>query len=131
MIRSMDEERLRVLQMLKDGKITPEEAVKLIEALESTEESIPDEPVQKARWLRVRVTDMSGKPKVMVNLPMTIVDWALRVGSKVPASYGGVNLAEMGIDLNELRQLLCTGFRGKIVDVEDEDEKQHVEVIIE
>jgi len=116
------------LQMLKDGKINVNEALKLIEALEATEKPV-NIPQARAKWFRVRITDMgSSKPKVMVNLPMGLVDWALKAGSKF-ANISGVDL--QGINLDELREAIVRGARGKIVDVVDEEDKQHIEVIIE
>ena len=128
----MDEERIRVLQMLKEDKITAEEALSLLEAMEaSTEVSESDVPQTPARWLKIRVTDLgANKPKVMVNLPMKLVNWALKTGSKF-SSVSGVDLDEMGVDLNDLSEALSYGFRGKLIDVIDEAEGQHVEIVIE
>ncbi|MBP8614008.1 MAG: hypothetical protein KBI40_04035 [Firmicutes bacterium] len=128
----MDEERLRVLQMLKEGKITAEEAVGLLEAMDlPTDVAESDVPQTPAKWLRIRVTDLgSNKPKVMVNLPMKLVNWALKTGNKF-SSVGGVDIDDMGVDLNELSEALSYGFRGKLIDVVDEDEGQHVEIVIE
>jgi len=128
----MDEERIRVLQMLKEDKITAEEALSLLEAMEaSTEVSESDVPQTPARWLKIRVTDLgANKPKVMVNLPMKLVNWALKTGSKF-SSVSGVDLDEMGVDLNDLSEALSYGFRGKLIDGIDEDEGQHVEIVIE
>lgn len=128
----MDEERLRVLQMLKQGKITAEEAVGLLEAMDlPTDVAESDVPQTPAKWLRIRVTDLgSNKPKVMVNLPMKLVNWALKTGNKF-SSVGGVDIDDMGVDLNELSEALSYGFRGKLIDVVDEDEGQHVEIVIE
>ena len=128
----MDEERLRVLQMLKEGKITAEEAVGLLEAMDlPTDVAESDVPQTPAKWLRIRVTDLgSNKLKVMVNLPMKLVNWALKTGNKF-SSVGGVDIDDMGVDLNELSEALSYGFRGKLIDVVDEDEGQHVEIVIE
>lgn len=128
----MDEERIRILQMLKEEKISVDEALKLLEGLEVPAEEVPvDMPAGRAKWLRIRVTDLGkDKPKVMVNLPARLVDWALKAGNKF-AAIGGVDMDGMGVDLNELRAALLHGIRGKIVDVIDEDEKVHVEVLIE
>lgn len=127
----MDEERVRVLQMLKEEKITVDEAMKLLEAMELPEELPADAPRGRAKWLRIRVTELGkDKPKVMVNLPAGLVDWALKTGNKF-AALGGVDIDGMGVDLNELRVHLLHGIRGKIVDVIDEEERQHVEITIE
>ena len=35
------------------------------------------------------------------------------------------------MDLNDLSEALSYGFRGKLIDVIDEDEGQHVEIVLE
>lgn len=128
----MDEEKVRILSMVKEGKITPEEGMKLLEALGESVQEEDDVPVQgKAKWFRVRITDTrTNKPKVSVNLPISIVDWALRTGGKV-AAFGGADLGGMGVDLEELRVAINSGLKGKIIDVTDDDDGQHVEIVIE
>ena len=127
----MEEERVRILGMVKEGKITPEEGIKLLEALETSTEDQVDTTQGKAKWFRVRITDVkTNRPKVSVNLPIGLVDWALRTGSRV-AAFGGADLNGMGINLEELRAAINFGVRGKIIDVIDEDQGQHVEIIVE
>jgi len=126
----VEEERIRILNMVKEGTLTVEEATKLLEALEAPAEDA-DVPETKAKWLRVRVTDLkTNRVKVSVNLPIGLVDWALRAGTKF-ASLGGVELNGMGVNLEELRSAINYGMRGKIIDVVDEEEQVHVEVIVE
>ena len=128
----MEEERVRILGMVKEGKITPEEGIKLLEALEtSTEDQMMESSQGKAKWFRVRITDVkTNKPKVSVNLPIGLVDWALRTGSRV-ASFGGADLNGMGINVEELRAAINFGLKGKIIDVVDEEDGQHIEIIVE
>ncbi len=117
--------------MVKEGKVTVEEAVKILEALEPVVEDRPAAAPVRAKWLRVRITDLgTGKPKVSVNLPMGVVEWALRVGGKF-ASVGGVDLNGMGVNLEELGAALTHGFTGKFVDVTDEESGEHIEVVVE
>jgi hypothetical protein len=118
--------------MLKEGKISVDEALKLLEALEPQAGEAEPAERTKAKWLRVRITERGkDKPKVMVNLPVGLVDWALRTGSKF-ISMGGPDLDEMGIDLNQLRAaLMYGGSKGKIIDVEDDEEGHRVEIELE
>ncbi|MEW6522436.1 MAG: hypothetical protein AB1445_02505 [Bacillota bacterium] len=113
------EERLQILRMVQEGKITAEEGVRLLQAVEHPAKGETTSGKGQARWLRIRVTDTrSGKPKVNVNLPAGLVTWALRfipdVGSEHKASV-----------LDLVRQ----GGYGKIVDVTDDDER--VEITLE
>ena len=125
------EERVRILGMVKEGKISPEEGLKLLEALEAGTEAEPVVSSERAKWLRIRVTDLkTNRPIVSVNLPIGIVDWALRAGSRL-ASLGGLDLSNSGVNLEELRASINHGLKGKIVDVVDEDDQEHVEIIVE
>jgi hypothetical protein len=126
----VEEEKIRILNMVKEGTITAEEATKLLEALETPQEE-PEISGSKAKWFRVRITDLkTNKVKVSVNLPIGLVDWALRAGTKV-ASFRGVDLNGMGVNLEELRSAINYGLKGKIIDVVDEEEQTHVEVSVE
>ena len=81
----LSEERLKILQMLQDGKLTAEQAEGLLQALgEDNEkkdftqwekESSFGGEGSKKRWFRVRVTDIpTGKTRVNVRMPLGIVN---------------------------------------------------------
>jgi hypothetical protein len=60
------EERMKILKMIEEGKLTPEEGAKLLAALAESRKPPRRPPARSAsggaRWLRVRVTDtVSGK----------------------------------------------------------------------
>jgi len=121
------EERLQILQMVKDGKVSAEEGLKLLEALEPRREAVnepaPQYPGAPAKWLRVRVHDpKTGRSKVNVNVPIALLDIAGRF----------VKPEHMhGVDINAVIKAIKEGARGKIVDVSDEEEGVQVEVTIE
>ncbi|MGI6357980.1 MAG: SHOCT-like domain-containing protein [Bacillota bacterium] len=125
----MENERLQILKMVQSGKITAEEASKLLLAVD--EGSMGSTAVaSEAKWLKVRVTDLNtGKAKVNVNLPIALLEVGLNIGMKfVPEetiSRSG------GIDLKELVTAIRKGAIGKLVEVEDDDEGIRVEVIVE
>jgi len=118
----MSQEKFQILKMVQEGKVTADEALKLMEALEGPDTGAAMSKTA-AQWLRVRVTDSkTARPKVNVNLPLGL----LSVVTKF------VKMEDMGgIDLNEIIRLVKEGARGKIVDVMDEEEGVHVEVVIE
>lgn len=119
------EERIKILKMVDDGKITAEEAAKLLKALGKQQRRRPGFSEGGARWLRIRITDFdSGKSSVNVTLPLNMVNVGLKMGARF--------LPELeGLDLAELAEALREGTTGKIVDVIDEEDRQHVEVYIE
>ncbi|MDR1603597.1 MAG: hypothetical protein LBS10_02240 [Gracilibacteraceae bacterium] len=80
----MQEERTMILQMLKDGGITVEEAVKLLDAVPAgAEKPLPPAPKQ----VRVHITEKENT-KVNVTVPFALV----RAGLKLGQSVGGFSL---------------------------------------
>jgi hypothetical protein len=119
------EERMKILKMVEDGKISAEEAAQLLKALSKQERRRTPVAEGDARWLRVRITDLdSDRASVNVNLPINMVNVGLKMGARFIPEFEGLDLEELG---DALRQ----GLTGKIVDVVDEEDGQHVEVYIE
>lgn len=125
------EERLKILKMIQDGTITAEEGAKLLKALTSSSQKprtrrVPV-PVGGARWLRVRVTDMAtGKSKVNVNLPLKLVD----AGINIAAQFVPDEVELDGI-MSAVNEAIGDNMIGKIVDVVDGEDGEHIEVFIE
>lgn len=122
------EERMKILQLIRDGKISAEEGAKLLSAL-SENRKTSRKPVTRgsgsARWFRVRVTDLtSGKTKTSVNIPLGLMEWGMQIGAQFAPEVGS-------IDLSQLSDMLQSGMEGKIVDVIDEEDGEHVEIFIE
>jgi hypothetical protein len=119
------EERMKILKMVDEGKITAEEAAKLLAALTESRKPPRKSSLQGpggARWLRVRVTDtVTGKAKATVNLPLRLVDAGLNIASQYAP----------GVNFDELVEAINAGAEGKIIDVIDEEDGEHVEIYIE
>jgi len=120
------DERMRILRMIQEGKINAEEGARLLAALrESHKESRPSVAISRGGkgWLRVRVTDMvTGKPKVTVNLPLGLVDAGMNIASQYAPD----------INFAEIAEAIRGGqMEGKIVDVIDEEDGEHIEVYID
>jgi hypothetical protein len=122
-----NEERMKILKMIDEGKITAEEGAKLLGTLSENRKAVPRKPVSQAssggaRWLKVRVTDMvTGKAKATVNLPLGLVDAGLNIASKYAPE----------VAFEELVEAINAGAEGKIIDVFDEEDGEHVEIFIE
>jgi DNA-binding transcriptional ArsR family regulator len=122
------EERLRILNLLKEGKITAEEASRLLSALSQSAYKTSRATAsagRSPRQLRVRITDIdSGRTKVNVTIPMGLVNMGLKMGARfIP---GDVN-----IDTEELKEAIASGQSGKWVDAEDFESGERVEVWVE
>jgi hypothetical protein len=161
------EERMMILRMVEEGKITPEEGARLLAAMGEREAAA--EPVGAAepagaaagaasgaaagygasqgwsgtaygspaygsdfgqtnsagnlggRVFHVRVTNgVTGKPKVDVNIPLSLVDFGLRF---IPPNSK--------VDAQKIREAIANGTRGRIVDVMDNEKGDHVEIFFE
>ena len=130
MIRN--EERIKVLKMVADGKISAEEAAVLLETLDEapipgsrTQSGSASAAAQSGRYFRVRVTDSdTGKVRVNVRLPVSVINAGMKIGMKFAPQVEGV-------DYQEIAEMIQSGEAGKIVDVEDNKDGEHVEVFIE
>ncbi|GIK73693.1 MAG: hypothetical protein BroJett021_26810 [Chloroflexota bacterium] len=124
----LSEERRKVLQMVEEGKLSPEDGARLLSALGQADE--PQEDVASAatpgasmngRYFRVRVTNVTtGKQKVTVNIPLGLVEFGLRF---VPENDK--------FDPEMLRQAIRDGLTGRIVEVLDDEKGERVEIFIE
>ncbi len=116
------EERMQILKMIEEGKISAEEGAKLLQALSAAKsekrKSAGDEP----RWFRVRVTNLdTGKDKVNLNFPMGLVNVGFKLGARFAPD----------VNFEEIMAAIKSGAQGKIVDVVDEEDGERVEIFIE
>lgn len=121
----MSEELETVLRLVADGRLTPDEAAPIIDALTrapATPRQMPlpsaasarrsagiddaDRPAGAGRHLRVRVTER-GRQVVNLRIPIGFVDAALDI---VPG---------LGDHGERIRQAVSAGAMGPILDVED------------
>lgn len=123
----MSEDRARILQMVSEGKISAAQGAELLNAMRSNgEPDAPPAPIGgKANWLRVRVTNLeTGRAKVNVNLPFSLVRAGLKIGSHFAPEM-------QDIDWEELLAAIDEGAQGKLVDVEDIESGEKVEVFVD
>lgn len=126
------EEKLRVLKMVEEGKISAEEAAELLASLngqESEERSVRQvKGGVRGRKLRIVVTSLdSEKPKVNVKIPLRLVKWAERFipsDARKEMDNQGINLDEILSSVDELEQ-------ETLVDVTDDESGEHVRIFIE
>ncbi len=124
-------ERLKIMKLVEEGKISAEEAIELLDMLSAKQEQVKTEPPEPTtpksnpQWFRVTVTDtITGKVRVNVKLPVSLVNAGMKMGAKFSPQVEGV-------DQNQLAGLIASGATGKVIDVYDEEEGEHVEVFID
>lgn len=131
----MNEEILKVLEMVREGKISPEDGEKLLSAM-GTEAPVKKQG-KKNSMLRVRVDvkdpDKKEQARVNVNVPLALAKKAVGLMTFIPKE-AKADLAEQGINLDEinLKELIELFEDGEIseelVNVDTGDDNQGAKV---
>ncbi len=122
-------ERLKVLELLSKGKISADEAEKLLDALsEDTDEetniiTIKNSKKSPFRMIKIFVDSAEGE-KVRVQIPVEFAKF-LKKGK-----YGNVDFNEMDIDVDALLALVENGAFGELVTITSED-GNNVRIVVE
>ena len=120
------EERLQILKMIEEGKITASEGAELLRALDQGKGGDAAAPLCGAsdpRWFRVRVTDTkSGRTKINVNIPIGLVNVGIKMGARFAPELDQGQYAH-------LLEAIRGGRQGKVIDIQEEGE--HVEIFVE
>ncbi|MFH1842618.1 MAG: hypothetical protein ABIF77_05380 [bacterium] len=127
----MSNERVKILQMIADGNITPEEGEKLLSrldpagantALVGSELDTGERRSGPLKYLRVIVND--GDDKVNIRVPITLIRTGIKLTTLMPLS-ASEHLTDQGIDLSQFNNLdgdeLIEALRDLKVDVDSED----------
>lgn len=125
-------EKLTILKMVEEGKITVEEASKLLESVEDKKGElslISKADGRTAKWVKIRVVEGEEGTKVNVNLPIALIDIAFKI-AKASDSNFDVKLGNLNVDIDDIIKLIQDGAEGKIVDIETDDGTK-VEIVIE
>jgi hypothetical protein len=126
----MSREREKILRMVADGTITPDEAEQLLNRLDpeaptavaepSTEPG--ERPTGPIKYLRVVIN--GGDDKVNVRVPIALIRTGIKLSTLMP-NDASEHLREKGIDLGRLNELdgdeLMDALRELWVEVESED----------
>lgn len=122
------EERMKILKMIEDGKLSAEQGTKLLATLsEKRGPTPPRAPGMPGapRWLRIRVTDVrTGRSKASVQIPLALVDAGMKIGAHFAPEVEGVDMANV-------MEAMRAGMTGKIIDVTDDEDGEHVEIYVE
>lgn len=125
----MSRERSKILQMVAEGTITPEEGEALLERIDggqtatAVEDEVEHEEAGKGpiKYLRVVV---DGSDKVNVRVPIGLIRTGIKLSTLIPL-HAGEHLAEHGIDLSQFNNMdsdeLMDALRELRVDVDSED----------
>jgi len=114
----MSENRRQILEMLSTGKITADEAERLISALEKEPgkpagPAEPDAPKRRSKYLRVLVEAQdhhagNGQTKVNIRVPMQLLRAGVRLSALIPPqarerANEALREKGIGLDLNQIK----------------------------
>jgi hypothetical protein len=123
------EERMKILKMIEDGKVSAADGAKLLAALADGRHGPAAQGSSRStaagRWLRIRVTDIaSGRSKASVQIPLGLIDAGMKIGAHFAPEVEGV-------DMSNVMDAIRSGMTGKIIDVTDDEDGEHVEIFVE
>ena len=106
----MSEERKQILEMLAQGKISAEDAERLLDKLGAgdSKQSADASPSTrdsgaKPKYLRVHVDSAEGD-KVNIRIPLALIRTGIKLTTLLP-DHATESLGEHGVDLNKLSEL--------------------------
>lgn len=123
---------MMVLKLLKDGKITADEAAKLLETIDKTDPKKKKAQVEEyeeikgqGKFFRVKITDATnGKIRANIRIPLSVMGAGAKFGAHFAPQING-------IESEDLMKAVRDGEVGKILDVFDDEDNEHVEIYIE
>jgi hypothetical protein len=135
----MSEDRRRILSMLTEGKVTTEEAERLLAALDRPSFQAAPDSARPRRYLRVEVDAhddaRNGPTRVNIRVPMNFLKAGVRLASVIPpAARDKVNeaMARNGIpfDVEQIKpenlEALIEQLGEFLIDVDEKDAKVRI-----
>jgi len=127
----MNEERMKVLEMLSEGVISVDEAHELLKSLDKSRIEVDNKIVEEGQYLKDQlgkflyiIVESSDGDKVNVTLPMALIKSAIKIGnvqSLLNKSLPSATISEGMVDIDLIIQCIESGIVGNIVDVESKD----------
>ncbi len=108
-MQNLREERQRILRMVAEGKMSAQEAVRLLEALEARTKDNPPPAGRTPRWLRIYIRDE--EDVINLKLPWRLVSWMLRLsgaGIRLIPKKARERMEEQGMSPEEIHGVMHT-----------------------
>lgn len=122
----MNDEIMKVLKMLEEGKIDAQKAGELIEVLNASKDNVP-EVINSDKMLKIRVNSQNGD-NVNINIPVKFIRVMGSAIKRIPKVEGVEGMED--IDIQAILQAVSDGLDGNIVDIKSED-GDSVEIVVE
>jgi hypothetical protein len=131
----VSEERKKILEMIAQGKVTPEEGERLLAAMGESAQAGPHpagggavavQPAAGHRWLRIHVDTSEGE-RVRVNVPWKLAKFAINFIPKEARA----RLGDEGFDVSEIIDGIVSGAAdGEILSV-DTNQGDKIRIVVE
>lgn len=122
----MNDEVMKVLKMLEEGKIDAQKAGELIEVLNASK-TIAPAVFNSDKMLKIKVNTQNGD-NVNVNIPVKFIKTLGGAIKRMPKVEGVEGIED--IDIQAILQAVSDGLDGKIVDIKSEN-GDIVEIVVE
>ncbi|MEL7566247.1 MAG: hypothetical protein AAGU27_15370 [Dehalobacterium sp.] len=122
----MNDEVMKVLKMLEEGKIDAQKAGELIEVLNASK-TIAPAVFNSDKMLKIKVNSQNGD-NVNVNIPVKFIKTLGGAIKRIPKVEGVEGIED--IDIQAILQAVGDGLDGKIVDIKSEN-GDIVEIVVE
>lgn len=123
----MNENITKILKMVQEGKLDPDKAAELIEAIKTKEES-PETKPKTEKMLKIKVITADQNEKVNVKFPIKFIKASLKAFGKVPINIDGDE--DNKIDVQAIADAIDNDIDGKIVEC-CTAKGENVEIVIE
>ena len=120
----------KILEMVKEGTITVEEGIQLLNALEpktTTQNLNTSKKPMNERMIRILVDSEDGE-RVRVNLPLSLVKMGIDINNKL--NVGGKSIDLNGIDLNQILSQIDGDLNGELITIDGKNGEQ-VRIIVD
>ncbi len=97
-------ERLRILKMVEEGKISADKAAELLKALEQNAEKKP--VARKKKWLRIYVESRDDNERVNIKIPISMIKLAKHFMKDVQVGSKNVDIDELLKQIEEGEELI-------------------------
>lgn len=133
-----NEDRLRILTLVKNGKIEINEAIDLLRALDRKEStaaqpdaSVPTLSSTTPRILRILKTDTLNKKTLAdITIPLDLLQAGMRVGANFYLDLAGITTEQLDLLVNEPAVYLHL-YGEVLLDLEDENTNEHISLTLQ
>lgn len=133
-----NDERLRILTQVKNGKIEINQAIDLLRSLDSNESTATREsttdtgsPMNMPRVLRILKLDtLNQKTLADITIPLDLLQAGMRVGANFYLDLAGLSTEQLDLLVNEPATFLRL-YGEVLLDLEDETTNEHISLTLE